>query len=155
MENTPSLPNDSRARAEISSPTSVQIDISVTRPHSNDSGSSSRVNAYIEHESAGVIATEVGDNGFYARTFYPVGYLESDALHLRRSWRTNSRNLSGPELENQLVNTVGYDQALSHLAQDASNRGQRRLLRSTIRIDVANAPDPPTPVLTIAQMVRA
>lgn len=154
MEESPSLPSDGRAREEMASPTSVQIDISLTRPQSNDNGSSSRLNAYIEHASTGVITTEVSDNGFYARTFYPVGYLESDALLLRRSWRTNSRNLSGPELETQLVNTGGYDQALSHLVQNASTRGPRRLLRSTIRIDVTNDPEPPTPALTIEQMVR-
>lgn len=154
MGESSSLPGDSGAKDEATSPTSVQIDISLTQPQSNENRSSSRVHASIEHASTGVITTEVSNNGFYARTFYPTGYFESDVVRLQPSWRANPRNLPGFESGTyqmaNITHIVDYDQTLS--------RGQRHLLRSELRsamrMDATNSSEPPKPVLTIAQMVR-
>lgn len=145
-ESSPS-PNDSGAKDEVASPTSVQIDISLTQPQPTENRSLSRVHAR-------VISTEVSNSSFHARTFYPTGYFESDVVRLQPSWRENSRNLpgfeSGTHRMADITHMAGYDHALS--------RGQRRLLRSELRsamrMDTATNSEPPKPVLTIAQMVR-
>lgn len=157
------LPPSSRDRRgeDVMSPTSIQVDhasiqAGVDLASIQAGGTPTPLHSSfppIQIVPQGVITTEVSSDGFYSRTFYPVGYFDDDSARLHRTWRSASSILPDPESGARSLDLTHYDEAAVQLVRSASTRGGRSLLRSVNRIEVTREPEPPITVLSRSQMV--